>query len=60
MSSSGTDAYGKDCNYPLGNGNAPLFAGRYDLGGYCGLLYAHYYSWSSSNDYCSARAIVVP
>ena len=33
MSSSGTDAYGKDYNYPLGNGNAPIFAGIYGNSG---------------------------
>ena len=60
MSSSGTDAYGKDCNYPLGNGYAPLFAGYYYLSGGCGLLYAGYGSWTSSYYFCSARAIVVP
>ena len=59
MSSSGTDAYGKDQNYPLGNGYAPIFAGCGYSGG-CGLLYANIYSWTSSNRYCSARAIVVP
>ena len=61
MSSSGTDAYGKDKNYPLGNGNAPLFAGGYyGLSGDCGLLCASRYSWASGIDGCSARAIVVP
>ena len=60
MSSSGTDAYGKDYNYPLGNGNAPIFAGYYSNSGGCGLLYAGGNSWSSGYNHCSARAIVVP
>ena len=60
MSSSGTDAYGKDYNYPLGNGRAPIFAGYYGDGGNCRLLFAYGYGWSSSDYHCSARAIVVP
>ena len=60
MSSSGTDAYGKDYNYPLGNGGAPVFAGDYITGGRCGLLYAYLYGWTSGHYGCSARAIVVP
>ena len=60
MSSSGTDAYGKDYNYPLGNGRAPIFAGYYSYSGSCGLLYASYNSWASGYNGCSARAIVVP
>ena len=59
MSSGGTDAYGKDYNYPLSNGGAPIFAGC-AFSGDCGLLYAHINGWTSSNGYCSARAIVVP
>ena len=58
MSSSGTDAYGKDYNYPLGN--APLFAGYYSFSGSCGLLCANNNGWASGRSYCSARAIVVP
>ena len=60
MSSSGTDAYGKDYNYPLGNGGAPIFAGDYSVSGSCGLLCAYGYGWASSSGGCSARAIVVP
>ena len=60
MSSSGTDAYGKDYNHPIGNGGAPIFAGYYGYSGGCGLLYAHSGGWTSSNHGCSARAIVVP
>ena len=60
MSSSGTDAYGKDYNYPLGNGYAPIFAGGYINSGDCGLLYASNSGWASSDTHCSARAIVVP
>ena len=60
MSSSGTDAYGKDYNYPLGNGHAPIFAGNCNGSGFCGLLYAYYGGWASGHYYCSARAIVVP
>ena len=60
MSSSGTDAYGKDYNYPLGNGHAPFFAGDCGYSGSCGLLCASGYSWTSGNGGCSARAIVVP
>lgn len=60
MSSSGTDAYGKDQNYPLGNGGAPIFAGYYGSSGGCGLLYAHNGGWASGSGGCSARAIVVP
>ena len=60
MSSSGTDAYGKDYNYPLGNGVAPLFAGGCDHSGNCGLLCAGRNGWTSSSGGCSARAIVVP
>ena len=60
MSSSGTDAYGKDFNYPLGRGIAPVFAGRFSDSGDCGLLYANRGSWAGSNSNCSARAIVVP
>ena len=60
MSSSGTDAYGKDYNYPLSNGYAPFFAGGYGHSGGCGLLCAGISSWASSGYHCSARAIVVP
>ena len=60
MSSSGTDAYGKDYNHPIGNGGAPVFAGGCSGSGGCGLLYAGCNGWTSSNGYCSARAIVVP
>ena len=60
MSSSGTDAYGKDYNYPLGNGDAPLFAGNFGSSGGCGLLCAGTYGWAGSYSDCSARAIVVP
>ena len=60
MSSSGTDAYGKDYNYPLGSGSAPIFAGHYNNSGRCGLLYAYGGSWTSGGNDCSARAIVVP
>ena len=60
MSSSGTDAYGKDYNYPLVNGGAPIFAGYCYASGYCGLLYASNDGWTSGGIYCSARAIVVP
>ena len=61
MSSSGTDAYGKDYNYPLGSGGAPIFAGgSYGNSGGCGLLYASSVGWASGSHRCSARAIVVP
>ena len=60
MSSSGTDAYGKDYNYPLGNGHAPFFAGCCNISGSCGLLYAYGSGWTGGSDGCSARAIVVP
>ena len=60
MSSRGTDAYGKDYNYPLGNGHAPVFAGGCSYSGSCGLLYAHARGWASGAGDCAARAIVVP
>lgn len=60
MSSGGTDAYGKDYNYPLANGGAPLFAGDCGYGGKCGLLCAGNGSWSGYSGYVCARAIVVP
>ena len=60
MSSSGTDAYGKDYNHPIGNGGAAVFAGGCGSGGICGLLCADGRGWSSGTYGCSARAIVVP
>lgn len=60
MSSGGTDAYGKDYNYPLLNGGAPVFAGGYAHSGKCGLLHADNNGWANSHLGCSARAIVVP
>ena len=61
MSSNGTDAYGKDQNFPLGNGRAPTFAGYFNYSGSCGLLCASNYGWTQGASGCySARAIVVP
>ena len=64
----GTIAYGQDGNTVLIKDRVPLFGGSYYSGGsYCGLLYFSGYayngdghSWSESNKYFSARAMIVP
>ena len=60
MSSSGTDAYGKDSNYPLTKGGAPVFGGYCSSAAQCGLLFMYGGAWASGNQNYSARTIVVP
>lgn len=61
MSSSGTDAYGKDRNYPLTNGQVPAFNSDCCDPNDAGLLQHYPYgSWTSYSELNTARAIVVP
>ncbi|MDY5466742.1 MAG: hypothetical protein SPF98_04020 [Campylobacter sp.] len=61
MSSRGTDAYGKDRNYPLTNGSVPAFNSDCSDPNDAGLL-QHYPmgAWTSYSSLNCARAIVVP
>ena len=64
----GTIAYGQDGNTVLIKDRVPLFGGSYySSGSYSGLLYFNGFaynggghSWSESNKYFSARAMIVP
>ena len=64
----GTIAYGQDSNTVLIKDRVPLFGGSYYNGeSYCGLLHFSGYayngdghSWSESNQYFSARTMIVP